>query len=322
MTVLFHGTKRSLPPTFVQHRPVGATFDEILYADDTVLLSSDTRSMNRFLAAVEREGAKYGMYLHKHKCHALKFGPPSAVKFADGTPVPSSHQAQYLGCELNITHDTYDEVRRRIRVAAGVLRKAHLFWRRSSATRRFKLQAVSAILYSKILHGLEGAELTGRALQALDTFQLKCLRKVLHMDTTYVTRANTNEEVFRRANAVLQHPSARRPNRPPPQPLRSLSQIYLIRKARFFLQIAQTSPTNPLHSITFEPGSLAPRVHFPKRVGRPKAKWAHSVLTSEWYRVHQYRGTLPEPPFDAHDEDHKETLFTHLRNPVPPAPHR
>jgi hypothetical protein len=193
MTVLFHDIKRALPRTFVQHRPRGVEFDEILYADDTVLLSSDTRMMNHFLAAVEREGANYGMFLHKHKCHALKFGPPSAVKFADGTPVTSSPQAQYLGCELNTAHDTYDEVRRRIRIAAGVLRKAHLFWRRSSATRRFKLQAVSAILYSKILHGLEGAELTGRSLQALDTFQVKCLRKVLHMDTTYVTRANTNE---------------------------------------------------------------------------------------------------------------------------------
>ena len=41
------------------------------------------------------------------------------------------------------------------------------------------------------------------AIARLDVFQLKGLRKILRMETTYVNRANTNEEVFRRAKSAL-----------------------------------------------------------------------------------------------------------------------
>ena len=40
----------------------------------------------------------------------------------------------------------------------------------------------------------------------LDTFELKRLRKTWNMETTYINRANTNEEVYRRANIWKRKP--------------------------------------------------------------------------------------------------------------------
>jgi hypothetical protein len=302
MTVLFHDIKRALPGTHVLHRPIGVNFDEILYADDTLLVSQSTRTMNKLLASVEEEGAKYGIRLNKPKCQLLAFGPESAVKFLDGAPVPKTTEAVYLGCRLNNTHNTHVEVKLRIRAAAATLRQAHIFWRNSSATLKFELRAVEAILFAKILYGLESAELTESSLQALDTFQLKCYRKVLHMDTTYINRNNTNAAVFRRVWEVLcgEHTHRRgrcrrAPMPPPPQPLK---ERYTEAKLKFFLKVVTAPPTDPIHSITFDPCSLTSRTHHPRRVGRPKQKWATESAKEIWYRHHKAHHTLPEPPFD------------------------
>ena len=45
----------------------GAEFDEVLYADDTICMSTDTRVINKTLANIEREGAKYGLKLNRAK---------------------------------------------------------------------------------------------------------------------------------------------------------------------------------------------------------------------------------------------------------------
>ena len=58
---------------------------------------------------------------------------------------------------------------------------------------KYKLMVMQAVLFAKILFGLESAELTVGALRSLDTFHLKCLRKILNMKTTFVDRASTNE---------------------------------------------------------------------------------------------------------------------------------
>ena len=52
----------------------GANFDEVLYADDTILISTDTRVINKLLAKIEREGKKYGMKLNRGKCEVVHTG--------------------------------------------------------------------------------------------------------------------------------------------------------------------------------------------------------------------------------------------------------
>ena len=66
MTVIFediHDGDQQM--NLVKHRVAGATFDEVLYADDTICASKDTRAMNKLLANIETIGGKYGMELNK-----------------------------------------------------------------------------------------------------------------------------------------------------------------------------------------------------------------------------------------------------------------
>ena len=52
----------------IQQRVPGAMFDEVMYADDTIVVGTDTRKMNQQIAEIEDEGAKYGLKLNKTKC--------------------------------------------------------------------------------------------------------------------------------------------------------------------------------------------------------------------------------------------------------------
>ena len=75
-----------------------------------------------------------------------------------------------------------------------------------------KFKHLTQFCVSKLLYSLEALQPTEAAASKLDTFQLKGLRKILKMSTTYIDRANTNHEVYRRANLEIglgrgKHPS-------------------------------------------------------------------------------------------------------------------
>eukprot|EP00975_Prorocentrum_lima_P023355 4911311-Prorocentrum_lima.AAC.1 len=53
------------------------------------------------------------------------------------------------------------------------------------------------------MYGLQGAFLTKEHLRALDVFQMKGLRRILHLQTTFVNRANSNAMVLQKAEEAI-----------------------------------------------------------------------------------------------------------------------
>ena len=94
-------------------------------------------------------------------------------------------------------------------------------------------------------------------------FQLKGLRKILNMETTYINRENTNEEVYRRANAKARTDNAIRP----------LSQVLKEKRIKLLGHIVRRPGEHPQHQITFYTRSLIPRTVDKRRVGRPRLSW-------------------------------------------------
>ena len=71
MSVMFADINKDDNLKLVQHRPPGATFDEVLYADDTICVSENEHALNWLLEQLEIEGAGYGLKLNKTKCELL-----------------------------------------------------------------------------------------------------------------------------------------------------------------------------------------------------------------------------------------------------------
>ena len=89
----------------------------------------------------------------------------------------------------------------------AILKKLDIFWIKTHCSKKWKLLVFNAVITSKVLYGLETLEPTEAAGRLLNTFQLKGLRKILKLHTTFVQRNNSNEYVYRRANETINSPS-------------------------------------------------------------------------------------------------------------------
>ena len=59
----------------------------------------------------------------------------------------------------------------------AIMRKLDLFWRHSDCPVHIKVYTADAVLRSKLLYGIESAQLMPSVLKTLETFQLKVFRK-------------------------------------------------------------------------------------------------------------------------------------------------
>ena len=75
MSVLMHDAADMLPPEDKELLREGS-LAELLYADDTLLLSVSALSLERFLNIVSTAGAMYGLELHWDKLQLLRSGAP------------------------------------------------------------------------------------------------------------------------------------------------------------------------------------------------------------------------------------------------------
>ena len=114
MTAMFHDIHAEDAGSMCYHRPTSANYDEVVYADDTICVSKDTKTLNRHLARIEKHGRRYGLKLNKGKCELITNVENADVKFTDGTKVTRKDEATYLGCCLNSKSDVSKEVNKRI----------------------------------------------------------------------------------------------------------------------------------------------------------------------------------------------------------------
>ena len=114
----------------------------------------------------------------------------------------STDEAKYLGALITRTIIPRDEIRKRISATMVVLKKLDVFWLKNQCSKKWKLLVYNAVITSKVLYGLQTLEPTESASRLLNTFQLRGLRKILRLHTTYIQRQNTNEYVYRRANEI------------------------------------------------------------------------------------------------------------------------
>ena len=73
-----------------------------------------------------------------------------------------------------------------------------------------KVYTADAVLRSKLLYGLESAQLKPSVLKKLETFQLRILRKIVNIDTTYINRVDTNISTFHRINTMMEEEGRRK----------------------------------------------------------------------------------------------------------------
>eukprot|EP00975_Prorocentrum_lima_P008037 1717783-Prorocentrum_lima.AAC.1 len=97
-------------------------------------------------------------------------------------------------------------------------------------------------------------------MNQLDIFQLKGLRQILHLKTTFIEPRNTNAYAYEKATEAVR--------RGTPHSLKKvlpLSQVYLNRKILLLADILAAGPTDPRYHMNFEDSSFKVRADERKR---------------------------------------------------------
>jgi len=274
MTTLFHDVHQKLDHKLSRKRVPGADFDEVTYADDTICITRSISTMNDFIKQIEDEGIKYGMRLNKTKCELLTNSTNARIVFPDNSPVKKHRSATYLGCEIGIRTTTREEISKRFAATMAIMKKLDLFWRHSNCPVHIKVYTADAVLRSKLLYGLESAQLIPSVLKKLETFQLKVLRKILKIETTYINRVNSNASIFNRINTMMEEEGKTKR-------VISFVDAYNKIKRKRALKIMNQENTS-IYNVSFQNGKLRKWEHSNKRVGRPRMNWTEETIKEIW----------------------------------------
>ena len=139
MTVMFRDIHLKHHRDLSDSRLEKITFNELLYADDTLLISKNTIGMNKFLHAIEEESAYYGLRLNQAKCNILSMNGNNQIRFKDGTVVRHTDEATYLGGILTKSVNISTEISSRIASATAPWKSLDLFWKQACCSLKNKI---------------------------------------------------------------------------------------------------------------------------------------------------------------------------------------
>ena len=149
----------------------------VYYADDTILIATNTTAANRTLMEVENVSLQYGLRLNRNKCCYISMNGNNVVKFPDGQVLNRVGEATYLGHQITEGMDVRHEIQHKMVQTLKTWYKLTPFWTTVVCSKKWRLQVYDAIIRNKLLYGLETVHLTQSLQKKVNAFQLRGLRK-------------------------------------------------------------------------------------------------------------------------------------------------
>ena len=234
--------------------------EDVLFADDTLLIGSHGPFVEEYMCAVETAGMDYGLQIHWGKVHVVAVGRCSKIHSPSQKEIKPQASMMYLGSTIHTDGKFGCEVSREIGAARAEFRSLSHVWRSRSVTRGRKLELFNTYIISKLRYGITSAWLAKADWRRLDGFQARCLREILRIPPAFVSRVS-NERV--RATAGHEAFST------------STSRAQL----NFLEKVLGDPAKRTLRDAAFLPGTerSLTTVHARKK-GRPRHSWTDQLL--------------------------------------------
>ena len=108
------------------------------------------------------------------------------VTYHNGTEVPQEDSTTYLGTQITRDSRVTHEIHARLASARTTWKKLDIFWKHSTCSTALKLTIYDMIVRAKLCYSLDCLVLLDSHLFLLQAFQLKGLRQILKLSTTYI----------------------------------------------------------------------------------------------------------------------------------------
>ena len=189
----------------------------------------------------------------------LSAGGSACILKPDGNEILQKDGIIYLGSLITSDGKVGTELSRRLGAARAEFETLSRVWSHSTLDNVRKLRIFDACVVSKLLYCLHTSFLNKQELRRLDAFQARCLRKILRIPHSYISRVS-NECVLQRAGS------------------KPLSNALLRRQLLFLGHVARKPGDDPVRLTVFRPFShdLALST-FRRRRGRPRKTWCSEI---------------------------------------------
>jgi len=269
MTVLIYDAKSK----FLQERPGHTShwmLDEILYADDTMLIGKDVETLQTYMDCIRECGRTYGLSLNAGKLESLFFNCDGELFNETGERIPHKQNLKYLGAILNADGRCTSEVARRVGAAKSEFDLLKQCWQHACLSTGRKAKLYDSLVLSKLLYGLESVALSTNDARRVNGFHAACCRKMLRISSAYVSRVSNSY--------VLQQVGS--------QPLTTM---LLNRQLKFFGSLARRHNDDPARRLLFQPDTVNVVQQACRRQGRPRKSWKQEMSK----HAHVMAGTEP-----------------------------
>ena len=121
---------------------------------------------------------------------------------------------------------------------------------------------------------MEAIQLPTDLLNKMDAFQLKGIRQILKITTTYIDRSHTNAFVIKKANEALSSVQ-RKPGQKKSKAYKKVRKVAIFSKyvkqraCKFMAHVIRADTQDPIRVVTLQRSKIKPRLPSKRRVGRP-----------------------------------------------------
>jgi len=180
----------------------GANFNNLQYADDTVLIAESQTALQETLDVVTAASQDMGLDLNTRKIECMvttkKSSKPCHLT-SKGDDIKQVESFKYLGYTLSSNGKCLKEVKIRISMAKEAFSRMRAIFKNRSISIGTKIRLMTTYVWSILLYGCESWTLDKDIERRLEAAEMWFLRRILRISWTDKVK---NEEVLRRADVT------------------------------------------------------------------------------------------------------------------------
>ena len=190
----------------------------------------------------------------------MSIGTEERILSSQGVEIDEKRSLSYLGAVIDGHGRLDSEISCKMGAAKADFKELSKLWNHANVPVKDKLQFFHSLIMSKLICGLSSVWLVTAQRRRLDGFYARCLRRILHIQPSFLSRVS-NATVFARASV---------------QPFTEQVQQ---RQLILLGKVARSLADSPTRRNTFIPDSILPQIgRYVRRVARPRLDWTTELL--------------------------------------------
>ena len=177
---------------------------ELLFADDAALTSHSEIGLQLLVDKFSEACKDFGLTISLKKTNIMRQGTDCFPAISiEGNTLDVVDDFTYLGSNITSTLSLEKEIETRIGKASSLMARLNKrVWNNAQLTARTKITVYQACVLSTLLYGSECWTTYAKQTKQLNSFHLRCLRRILHIKWQDKI---TNVEVLRRSHMLSMH---------------------------------------------------------------------------------------------------------------------